>query len=191
VPSSAAEVTNDVDVGERLRALRGVRRLTLREVADRAGLSESFLSQVERGRASASVASLRRIADALGVSISDLFQPVEPRRPRVLKREDRPALAFGILGRKLMLTPRPLDQLEVFVGELDVGGSTGVVQYAHGDSEELFVVLRGTVRLALGDEVHELETGDSIDYRSSVPHLISNAGEDVAEVMWIISPPSY
>jgi len=191
VPSSAAEVTNDVDVGERLRALRGVRRLTLREVADRAGLSESFLSQVERGRASASVASLRRIADALGVSISDLFQPVEPRRPRVLKREDRPALAFGILGRKLMLTPRPLDQLEVFVGELDVGGSTGAEQYAHGDSEELFVVLRGTVRLALGDEVHELETGDSIDYRSSVPHLISNAGEDVAEVMWIISPPSY
>ena len=191
MPSSAADVTNDVDVGERLRVIRGLRRMTLREVAERAGLSESFLSQVERGRASASIASLRRIAGALGISISDLFQPFEPSQPRVLRRDDRPSLAFGILGRKLLLTPRPLHQLEVFVGELDPGGSTGAEQYAHGDSEELFVVLRGSVRLELGDELHELEGGDSIDYRSSTPHRISNAGDDLAEVMWIISPPSY
>ncbi len=191
MPSSAADVTNDVDVGERLRIIRGRRRLTLREVAERAGLSESFLSQVERGRSSASIASLRRIADGLGVGISDLFQPVESQQPRVLRRDDRPSLAFGILGRKLLLTPRPLHELEVFVGELDPGGSTGAEQYAHGDSEELFVVLRGTVRLELADELHELEAGDSIDYRSSTPHRISNAGDELAEVMWIISPPSY
>ena len=191
MPSGAAEVQNDVDVGERLRAIRNRRRLTLREVADRAGLSESFLSQVERGRASASIASLRRIADGLGVAMSDLFQPLEPTRARVLRRADRPTLAFGILGRKMLLTPKPLHELEVFVGELDPGGSTGAEQYAHGDSEELFVVLRGSVLLELGDELHELETGDSIDYRSSTPHRISNAGEDAAEVMWIISPPSY
>lgn len=191
MPSSATDVTNDVDVGERLRGLRSLRRMTLREVAERAGLSESFISQVERGRASASIASLRRIADALGVAVSDLFSPLEPRLPRVLRRDDRPALAFGILGRKLMLTPRPLDRLEVFVGELAPGGSTGAEQYAHGDSEELFVVMRGTVRLELGDELHELDHGDSIVYRSSTPHRISNAGDDLAEVMWIISPPSY
>ena len=191
MPSSAAAVTNDVDVGERLRVIRNRRRLTLREVAERAGLSESFLSQVERGRASASVASLRRIADALGIAISDLFQPAEASRPRVLRRDDRPSLAFGILGRKLLLTPKPLHHLEVFVGELDPEGSTGAEQYAHGDSEELFVVIRGTVQLELGDELFELEAGDSIDYRSAVPHRISNLGGDVAEVMWIISPPSY
>jgi transcriptional regulator with XRE-family HTH domain len=189
--SSAADLTNDVDVGERLRVIRSRRRQTLREVAERAGLSESFLSQVERGRASASVASLRRIADALGIAISDLFQPAEASRPRVLRRDDRPSLAFGILGRKLLLTPKPLDHLEVFVGELDPEGSTGAEQYAHGDSEELFVVIRGTVQLELGDELFELEAGDSIDYRSAVPHRISNLGDDVAEVMWIISPPSY
>jgi transcriptional regulator with XRE-family HTH domain len=191
MPSSAADLTNDVDVGERLRVIRSRRRQTLREVAERAGLSESFLSQVERGRASASVASLRRIADALGIAISDLFQPAEASRPRVLRRDDRPSLAFGILGRKLLLTQKPLDHLEVFVGELDPEGSTGAEQYAHGDSEELFVVIRGTVQLELGDELFELEAGDSIDYRSAVPHRISNLGDDVAEVMWIISPPSY
>jgi len=191
VPTSAPDVATEVDVGQRLRTIRIARRQTLREVAERAGLSESFLSQVERGRASASIASLRRIADGLGISMADLFQPSGPAQPRVLRRDERPTLAFGILGRKMLLTPRPLHHLEVFVGEIDPGGSTGAEPYAHGDSEELFVVLHGTVRLELGGSVHELDTGDSIGYWSSTPHRISNAGDDVAEVMWVISPPSF
>jgi transcriptional regulator with XRE-family HTH domain len=191
MPSSAPDVATEVDVGERLRAIRRLRRCTLRTVAERSGLSESFLSQVERGRSNASIGSLRRIADAIGISVADLFEPTGPPRPKVLRRADRPALTFGILGRKLLLTPKPLRELEVFVGELDPGGSSGPEPYAHGDSEELFVVLGGTVQLELGGELHELQPGDSIDYRSSTPHRISNIGEDLAEVMWIISPPSY
>jgi transcriptional regulator with XRE-family HTH domain len=191
MPSSAPEAVAEVDVGERLRAIRGLRRATLKTIADRAGVSESFLSQVERGKASASIASLRRIAGALGVSVSDLFEPSGPPRPRVLRCDERPSLAFGILGRKLLLTPRPLQHLEVFAGELDVGGSTGAEPYAHGDSEELFVVLNGNVQLELGGDLHVLESGDSIDYRSSTPHRVVNVGETRAEVMWIISPPSY
>ena len=191
MPSSAPDATTEVDVGERLRAIRRSRRATLRTIAARSGLSESFLSQVERGRSSASIASLRRIADALGVSMADLFGPDGVPGPRVLRRDERPALSFGILGRKLLLTPRPLHHLEVFAGELEIGGSTGEQPYAHGDSEELFVVLSGTVQLELGGELFELEKGDSIDYRSSTPHRISNVGPELAEVMWIISPPSY
>jgi transcriptional regulator with XRE-family HTH domain len=190
--SQAPSVETGVDVGERLRAIRKLRRVTLRTIADRSGLSESFLSQVERGRANASVASLKRIAAALGVNVSDLFEPNgSPARPRVLRRERRPTLAFGTLGRKFMLTPRPLEHLQVIVGELDAGGSTGDEPYTHGDSEELLVVLAGTVSLHLGTEVFELEPGDSIDYRSSTPHRLMNVGVDPAEVMWIISPPSY
>ena len=191
MPSSAPDVQAEVDVGERLRALRRLRRATLRTVAERSGLSESFLSQVERGRSSASIESLRRMADALGVSMADLFEPDRLPGPRVLRREERPALSFGVLGKKLLLTPRPLHHLEVFAGELEVDGSTGAEPYAHGDSEELFVVLSGTVQLELGGELFDLEPGDSIDYRSSTPHRVSNTGQDLAEVMWIISPPSY
>lgn len=181
-----------VDVGERLRAIRRLRRATLKTVAERAELSESFLSQVERGRANASVGSLKRIAVALGVNVADLFEPNGAiQRPRVLRRGARPNLAFGELGRKFMLTPRPLEHLQVIVGELDAGGSTGDEPYTHGDSEELLVVLEGVVSLQLGLELFELSTGDSIDYRSSTPHRLVNIGGDPAEVMWIISPPSY
>jgi transcriptional regulator with XRE-family HTH domain len=191
MPSSAPDVAAEVDVGERLRVLRQFRRCTLRTLAARSGLSESFLSQVERGRSSASIESLRRIAGALGVSMADLFEPDSVPGPAVLRRDERPALSFGVLGRKLLLTPRPLHHLEVFAGELEVGGSTGDQPYAHGDSEELFVVLSGTVELNLGDDLFELERGDSIDYRSSTPHRVANVGQERAEVMWIISPPSY
>src|SRR5690242_10654760 len=119
MPSSAPDLTADVDVGERLRSIRTLRRCTLRSVADRAGVSESFLSQVERGKSSASIASLRRIAGALGVNVADLFEPSGLPAPRVLRRGERPSLAFGVLGTKRLLTPRPLQHLEVFVGELD------------------------------------------------------------------------
>src|SRR5437764_13821101 len=101
VPTSASDVTSEVDVGKRLRAIRIAQRRTLREVAERAGLSESFLSQVERGRASGSIASLRRIADGLGVSMADLFQPSGLAQPRVLPRDERPTLTFGSPGRTL------------------------------------------------------------------------------------------
>ena len=158
-------------------------------IAERAGLSESFLSQVERGRSSASIASLARIAEALGISIADLFQPGGLTEPRVLRREDRPRSRSGPRSQDT-LTPRPLQQLEVIVGELD----PGIDRCRAVRARRLGGALRrprGTVELELGDGVHQLEPGDSIDYRSSTPHRISNAGDEPAEVMWIISPPSY
>src|SRR5258706_1581902 len=124
MPTSAPEVTSEVDVGKRLRAIRIARRRTLRDVAERAGLSESFLSQVERGRASASIASLRRIADGLGVSMADLFQPSVLAQPRWLRRDERPTLAFGILGRKMLLTQSRLIKSRSFSGKFVPGGRT-------------------------------------------------------------------
>ena len=189
---TSKQTVAEVDVGARLRAIRQLRRATLKAVAERAGLSESFLSQIERGKASPSVASLTRIAAALGVNVADLFEAHDARAdPRVLRRDRRPTLGFGNLGRKYLLTPRPLENLEVFTAEFVPGGSTGDEPYTHGESEELVVVLSGTIQLQLGERLFELQEGDSIDYLSSTPHRVANAGDDVAEVMWIISPPSY
>ena len=178
-------------MGGRLRTIRRRRQATLRTVAERAGISESFLSQVERGVASPSVASLQRIAGALSVSVADLFEPDGVRsQPKVIRKASRPSLALGARGRKFLLTPRPLENLEVFIGELEPGGATAESPYMHGDSEELVVVLAGEVQLQLEDRVFTLEAGDSIDYRSSTPHRVVNVGGGIAEVMWVISPPS-
>src|SRR5215470_11526343 len=88
---------NSLDVGQRLRAIRLLRRLTLREVANAAAVSESFVSQLERGRSSASVATLQRLSSAVGVEISDLFTAEQQSGPRVLRRQERQLLEWGHL----------------------------------------------------------------------------------------------
>jgi len=180
-----------VDIGERLKAIRLLRRRTLKDVAAAAGVSESFVSQIERGRSTASVATLQRLSHALGIEISDLFTGDGLPRPTVLRREARELLVWGHLGRKALLTPKPFHALEVVAAEFDPGGSTGDEPYTHGDSEELLLVVRGRVHLQLGTDVYDLDTGDSVHYRSSTPHRVSNPGDEPAEVLFVISPPSY
>jgi transcriptional regulator with XRE-family HTH domain len=180
-----------VDLGERLRAIRMLRRQTLKDVSHRAGVSESFLSQLERGRSSASVATLQRLADALGIEISDLFANDGLPKPHVLRREAREPIVWGHLGRKMLLTPKPFHALEVLAAEFEPGGSTGDEPYTHGDSEELLLVIAGRVHVQLGTEVYDLRAGDSVHYRSSTPHRVSNPGRDASEVLFVITPPSY
>jgi transcriptional regulator with XRE-family HTH domain len=194
VPDSADAAlqlaAQEIDVGERLREIRHTRRLTLLEVAEKAGVSESFLSQVERGRSNASIASLQRIAGVLGYGIGDLFGSGSG-RPQIMRKADRPALALGAIGTKYLLTPPPFENVEIAVAELPPGGSTGDEAYVHGESEELVVVIAGQVVVQVDGVSHVLEAGDSIRYRSSMPHRLANDSAEPAEVLWVVSPPSY
>ncbi len=187
----ALETNGLPELGERLRAIRLLRRLTLREVAESAGVSESFVSQLERGRSSASVATLQRLAAAVGIEVSDLFSGESQSGHRVLRRHERQLLEWGHLGRKALLTPKPFHSLEAVAAVFDPGGSTGDEPYTHGDSEELLLVLAGRIQLQLASELLDLSTGDSVNYRSSTPHRVSNPGDETAEVLFVISPPSY
>ena len=178
-------------VGARLRSLRKARRLTLRDIAERAALSESFVSQLERGQTGATIQCLQRISSALGVEVSDLFASDKVRGPQIVRRDARHPVAWGTLGRKALLTPKAFEFLEVVAAEFEPGGSTGDAPYTHGDSEELFLVLEGSIELELDGQTMALDAGDSVHYRSSTPHRASNLGSERAEVLYVISPPSY
>jgi transcriptional regulator with XRE-family HTH domain len=177
-------------VGERLRRFRQERRLTLSDVAQAAQISASHLSMIERDRSSASIGMLRRITQALGISMAGLFQSDEALAPRPLRREDRPLLASEPGANKYLLSPPPLKAFEVYAGEFEVGASTGDHDYVHGDSQELLIVTSGSVELFLAGVTHRLDAGDSIEFRSSKPHKISNISEDVSTLIWVISPPT-
>lgn len=179
------------DVGSRLREARRGQHRTLREIAATAGVSESFLSQVERAKVSASLATLRRIAVALGVTIADLFEDRPVRQPTVLLAESRPTLEFGLLGRKFHLHTAPDRAFDSLLCEFDPGGSTGDEPYAHGDSEEFLLVIDGAADFQLGDDLMSLKPDDSIVYRSSTPHRLVADPELGARILWITSPPSF
>src|SRR3954454_21792211 len=117
------EVAVQSALGERLRAIRQLRRKTLKDVATGAGISESFLSQLERGRTNATIATLQRLSTALGIEVSDLFTTCPPHL-RVLRRVARDFVAWVELGRKALLTPKLFPSLEVAVSRFEPGGST-------------------------------------------------------------------
>ena len=177
-------------VGEKVKAFRTARRMSLRALGDATGTTASFLSQLERGLSGVNTSTLMRIAEALGIRLTDLFDDDEPPVGRVLRKAERPALPPAEGYRKMLLSRRPIRDMEVYIGEFDPGGSTGEQPYSHGDSHELFFVVRGTVELTLGDERHVLSAGDSIEYPSSVPHKTENTGAEPAEVIWMIAPPT-
>jgi transcriptional regulator with XRE-family HTH domain len=176
-------------VGSRIRAYRLMRKMTLRQVAEHAEVSFSFLSQLERGASGVSVPTLRMIADALGLTLADLFTD-EPAAPhRVLRKADRPRISTQSVD-KYLLTRRPLQNLEVLEGVVHPGGTVGSRTHTHGNSQELLLVVAGSIRLILGDEEYALDAGDSIEYRSSVAHCVVNSTDEDVRVLWVISPPS-
>nr|WP_269445516.1 cupin domain-containing protein [Jatrophihabitans sp. SB3-54] len=179
-------------LGARIKSARTRKRMTLKVLSTRASLSESFLSQLERGLTQASISSVRRIAEALEIQVSDLFDTGATADSHLVRRADHPRIAFGDGATKTLLTAqRNLQNIEVLQANLVVGGSTGVNAYAHGDSEELLVVLSGQVKVEIGDEVHHLHHGDTLSYSSAQPHRLINAGDQPSELIWIVSPPSY
>jgi transcriptional regulator with XRE-family HTH domain len=184
-------IAEDTEIGSRLREVRRIQHRTLREVAGAAEISESFLSQVERAKVSASVATLRRIAVVLGVTVGDLFQETPSRQPTVLRADSRPTLTFGVFGRKFHLHTAPDRAFDSLLGEFDPGGSTGDEPYSHGDSEEFMLILEGAAQFQLGGEIIALGPNDSMVYRSSVPHRLMADPDLGARVLWITSPPSF
>lgn len=186
----AAAAKNQAVIGGKIKIFRTARRLSLRALGDATGTTASFLSQLERGLSGVNVSTLMRIAGALGISLADLFEDESPPVGRVMRKEERPALPPAEGYRKMLLSRRPIRDMEVYIGEFDPGGSTGETPYSHGNSHELFFVIRGEVELTLGKERHVLSSGDSIEYPSSVPHKTLNIGAEIAEVIWMIAPPT-
>lgn len=172
-----------------MKEVRSGRRLTLRQLAKLSGLSAGYISQAEGGRVNLSLGSLRKLADALGVQLIELFQST-PLHGAVLRKADRPLLVSDAGVRTHSITRAPVLDLEVGVSEYPPGAVVGDESYTHGDIHEVFVVLKGTFRFRLGEDVFEMYEGDSIDFRSSAPHSVENIGDVTAEGLWVTTPPS-
>jgi transcriptional regulator with XRE-family HTH domain len=190
-PSGGTTATLEVDLGARIRALRLARHETLRELAARASVTESFLSQVERGVASPSIASVQRIARALDASIAELFAADEA-AGTVVRVGDRRKIVYQGLGAVDEFLTRGTDgRLQVIYSTIQPGGGTGDEAYTHDSDEEVVVVLEGVLDLWVGAEHYRLEAGDAVTHPSRLPHRNTNPGPDVARVLFCITPPSY
>ena len=174
--------------GRQLRRARRARRVSLREAGRRSGLSESFISAVERGAAGASVATLQRLTSAYGTTLQELLGN-DQLLDRLVRHDDRPALQLtgNVRIEQLSHTATALEP-QLFV--LAPGaGSEG--SYAH-NGEELIFVLSGALAVWLGeDESYRLAEGDSLTFPSILPHRWRNDAGGETRLLWINTPPTF
>jgi XRE family transcriptional regulator, regulator of sulfur utilization len=190
VAAVAADSPSVAAVGPRIRTLRDSMGLSLRDLAQRSGVSAPMLSQVERGEASPTLAIATRIAAGLDLTLSQLLRLDEDRHLVITRRgEGRKRRRRGHVVEELS-PPLPGQRAEVSLHRLEPGATTGGADdppiHEPGSHETLHVE-DGTVTLWVDGEAHELGVGDSVTFDADLPHRLENVGHSEARLLAVVS----
>jgi transcriptional regulator with XRE-family HTH domain len=184
---------DDTVIGGQIRELRKVKGKTLQQVADDAGISVGYLSQIERNQSQLPIGVLKKICDALDVHMNWFFQPsadVPPEeRDTIVRAQNRRRLTFTGLGiQEELLSPNLGGPLELLMSTIEPGADSG--DYSH-DGAEAGLVISGQLDLWIGENFFTLNAGDSFSFKSTETHRCANSGTEAVKVVWVITPPHY
>lgn len=175
------------DVGERLRALRRERGLSIRKVSEATGFSVSFLSKLETGKTSITIKNLIKLLGFYGVTLAELFSGPSARKITFRKEERRRVDSPESVTLELLVEDREAGM------EPLLGTFRPYARYqdpiAHG-GEEFAMVIKGEFRFELGREAHHLREGDCAYFRGEEPHAWENLSGEEGLLLMVISPPS-
>jgi transcriptional regulator with XRE-family HTH domain len=163
------------------------------DVAERAGFSVGYLSQIERGISSPSLRTMVALGDVFGVGLAGLFDPdltmvSEQIATRVSERQRMEFWRSGI-DKELLSPPNEAFGLNLYVMTLDPGGSSGEDYLTHA-GEEAGLVLEGRFELDVDENVSTLEEGDSFRFVSKRRHRYCNPSNTlIAKVLWALYTP--
>ena len=187
-PTTEADDAVDQRLGETVRLLRQRAGLSIQDVANKTGLSNGMISQLERARAMPSIRTLRLLSIALEVPISYFFETSDPAadvQRYIVRKNNRRLLRLTASGVvKEALTPEGTGQLELYELTLNPGASSGTDFLQH-TGEKAGYILSGSLRLWLDNQAHVLEAGDSFRFPSIVPHMFDNPTQQAARVIWV------
>jgi transcriptional regulator with XRE-family HTH domain len=186
----ATSPITDVPIGPRIRALRAHMDLSLRDLAERSGVSAPMLSQVERGETSPTLQIASRIAAGLDLRLSQLLRLDESGSVSITRaRERRQGGAAGHVY-EVLTAPEPGQRAELSRHVLAPGAATG----GPGDppihepgSREIAFVDEGEVVLLIDGERHPLAQGDCVTFDADLPHHFENPGEREAVLVAVVA----
>lgn len=178
-------------LGALLRAIRSSRHLTIKEVAAKAGVSSSLLSQIERNRISPSLDTLLQILEVYGVPPNKFFKDYETNsRVEIIRKDDRKIYQRkGFKYEKLCGDSqiKGNHSFNAFFLELSPGQQRGDESNGHL-GRELGIVVEGSAQLVYGDETYEIHQGDSVSFFSEIPHVIKNSSDHIFRAYWVVTP---
>ena len=177
-------------LGARIKGLRAERGLQQRQLAEKAGMTPSMVSQIEAGRLTPSLPTLGKLAAALGVPIASLFEPTPHGRLHVSRKREYPVVSFDGTTEKWHVLGAGLFQGKIravvsTLGPRAKGAKTDKVIIGPGQMK-LFYVLEGKVALHYNGSSHHLEAGDSAYLDGGTPHGWENLGPKSAKALWVI-----
>lgn len=187
-----AVASEKVTIGPRVRALREAMGLSLRDLADRSGVSAPMLSQIERGDTSPTLAVAGRVAAGLELSLSQLLRLDEGEGVTVVRRSERRPGGARARGHsyEILTPPLPGQRAEVSSHTLAPGASTGGPDdppMHEPGSRETAVVTHGGVRLVCGGSAYDLAEGDAVTFDADLPHHFENLEPEEARLTAVVS----
>ena len=177
-------------LGTKLRTLRKLQGLSLKQLAERVNCSPSYLSMVENDRLDPSVSRLKKIVDAVGKTIVDLFGESD-HGDVVVRKEKRARAAFpgSKLRIEILVRQAPDKKMDARLAAIAPwGGSEG--DYAH-PGEEFGLVLKGTMELTVDGTTYQLREGDCFYFHSTRNHRFRNNSDKETQVVWVNHPPTW
>jgi transcriptional regulator with XRE-family HTH domain len=184
--------TQAITIGPRVKALREAGGLSLRDLAERSGVSAPMLSQVERGETSPTLAVASRIAAGLDLRLSQLLRLDESGSVTVVRAAARRGGGSTRRGHRfeILTPPLPGQRVELSRHVLSAGAQTG----GPGDppmhepgAREIALVEQGPVVLLIDGERHELATGDTVTFDADLSHHFENPGPGEAAIIAVLS----
>ena len=181
----------EVDVGGRLRLLRGARGISQRELARRVGLPNSTISLIESGRTNPTIGALKRILDGLPVGLAEFFafEPEAPRRYFFAAEELR-EIGKGRVSYRQIGESGAGRALQMLDETYQPGADTGRTPLSHA-GEEVGLVLSGRLEVTVDGSRKVLGPGDAYAFESHLPHRFRNAGAAPCRVVSACTPPSF
>jgi transcriptional regulator with XRE-family HTH domain len=173
---------DDIQIGRRIREYRQMRRLSITELARKAGISKSMLSQVERDLCNPSLSVLRSLATELGVSLPTLFVQ-NNLSDFIVRRDARQEIRVpGSSVKRQLLVPDTNRETILWHATIPAGAVSSSEPTSHR-AEECVLVLKGTVEIHVGSHSVELHEGDTYYIDSNVKHYLRNPTSEVAQYL--------
>lgn len=188
--AAPAQGAPSATVGPRIKALRDAMGFSLRDLAERSGVSAPMLSQVERGETSPTLAVAEKIAAGLELTLSQLLRLDEGQHVSISRAGERRHSERGGHRFEELTPPLPGQRADVSVHTLEPGASTGGREdppMHEPGSRETAVVLNGTLALFVEGARHDLASGDSVTFDADLPHHFENDGEEPTRFLAVIA----
>ena len=190
--ATATATNNDpiAAVGPRIRALREAMSLSLRDLADRSGVSAQMLSQVERGETSPTLAVAAKIASGVELTLSQLLRLDEGHHVAISRGAERRSSRRGGHLIEELTPPLPGQRADVSLHVLDPGATTGGASdppMHEPGSRETAIILAGSAALVIEGTRHELQEGDSVTFDADLPHHFENEGTEPTRFIAVIA----